>query len=77
MSFEKHSETLQGTRFLLPRLSARLDHLPLEIIKFREMLEDRNAKRAVALTAIPDEYKPVIAKLVHERYPLFWCRPRP
>ncbi|KAJ7470589.1 chromatin assembly factor 1 subunit A-domain-containing protein [Mycena latifolia] len=37
-----------------------------EIVKFREMLEDRNAKRAIALAAIPEEHKPVIAKLAHE-----------
>ncbi|KAJ6630666.1 chromatin assembly factor 1 subunit A-domain-containing protein [Mycena sp. CBHHK59/15] len=37
-----------------------------EIVKFREMLEERNAKRATVLTAITDEHKPVIAKLAHE-----------
>ncbi|KAF8212412.1 chromatin assembly factor 1 subunit A-domain-containing protein [Mycena galopus ATCC 62051] len=37
-----------------------------EIVKFREMLEDRSASQADVLTSIPEEYKPVIAKLVHE-----------
>ncbi|KAJ7273545.1 chromatin assembly factor 1 subunit A-domain-containing protein [Mycena haematopus] len=37
-----------------------------EIIKFREMLEERSARKADILTSIPEEYKPVIAKLVHE-----------
>ncbi|KAF7304672.1 hypothetical protein MKEN_01181300 [Mycena kentingensis (nom. inval.)] len=38
-----------------------------EIVKFRELLEDRIGKRADGLSAIPEEHKPVIAKLVHER----------
>ncbi|KAF7363296.1 hypothetical protein MSAN_00984800 [Mycena sanguinolenta] len=37
-----------------------------EIVKFREMLEERHARKADPLTSIPEEYKPVIAKLVHE-----------
>ncbi|KAJ7489875.1 chromatin assembly factor 1 subunit A-domain-containing protein [Mycena galericulata] len=37
-----------------------------EIVKFREMLEERSARRADSLPAIPEEHKPVIAKLVHE-----------
>ncbi|KAJ7694195.1 chromatin assembly factor 1 subunit A-domain-containing protein [Mycena rosella] len=37
-----------------------------EIVKFREMLEGRNEMRTVALTVIPEEHKPVIAKLAHE-----------
>ncbi|KAJ7046609.1 chromatin assembly factor 1 subunit A-domain-containing protein [Mycena alexandri] len=37
-----------------------------EIVKFREMLEERISRRADALPSIPDEYKPVIAKLAHE-----------
>ncbi|KAF7322840.1 hypothetical protein HMN09_00063400 [Mycena chlorophos] len=38
-----------------------------EIVKFRDLLEERVAAKAEGLTAIPDEHKPVIAKLVHER----------
>ncbi|KAJ6546512.1 chromatin assembly factor 1 subunit A-domain-containing protein [Mycena vulgaris] len=37
-----------------------------EIVKFREMLEERNASRAAALTTIPEEHKPVVVKLAHE-----------
>ncbi|KAJ6455746.1 hypothetical protein C8R45DRAFT_1222363 [Mycena sanguinolenta] len=37
-----------------------------EIVKFREMLEERSARKADPLTSIPEEYKSVIAKLVHE-----------
>lgn len=40
---------------------------PSEIVKFREMLEHRIESRAAPLTAIPDEHKALIAKLVHER----------
>ncbi|KAI0747928.1 chromatin assembly factor 1 subunit A-domain-containing protein [Daedaleopsis nitida] len=37
-----------------------------EIVKFREMLEERLSSRLPPMTAVPDEHKPVIAKLVHE-----------
>ncbi|KAJ7752021.1 chromatin assembly factor 1 subunit A-domain-containing protein [Mycena metata] len=37
-----------------------------EIVKFREMLEERISRREDALPSIPDEYKPVVAKLAHE-----------
>ncbi|KAI8998819.1 hypothetical protein BD414DRAFT_433013 [Trametes punicea] len=37
-----------------------------DIVKFREMLEQRVEAKQPPLTAIPDESKPVIAKLVHE-----------
>ncbi|KAJ7090042.1 hypothetical protein C8R43DRAFT_939046 [Mycena crocata] len=37
-----------------------------EIIRFREMLEERSARRADILTDIPAEYQPVVAKLAHE-----------
>ncbi|KAI0807211.1 hypothetical protein C8Q74DRAFT_46269 [Fomes fomentarius] len=37
-----------------------------EIVKFREMLEERLASKQPPLTAVPDEHRPVIAKLVHE-----------
>ncbi|RPD65935.1 hypothetical protein L227DRAFT_606090 [Lentinus tigrinus ALCF2SS1-6] len=37
-----------------------------EIVKFREMLEERLASQQPPLSAIPDEHRPVIAKLVHE-----------
>ncbi|KAF9466308.1 hypothetical protein BDZ94DRAFT_1319571 [Collybia nuda] len=37
-----------------------------EIVKFREMLEDLIEKNSPPLTTIPDEHKPLIAKLAHE-----------
>ncbi|KZP20865.1 hypothetical protein FIBSPDRAFT_1044651 [Athelia psychrophila] len=37
-----------------------------EIIRFREMLENRISRRDPPLPAIPDEHKPLIAKLAHE-----------
>ncbi|KAJ7738534.1 hypothetical protein DFH07DRAFT_984374 [Mycena maculata] len=37
-----------------------------EIVKFRELLEERAARRADSLTAFPEEHKSVIAKLAHE-----------
>ncbi|KAI0361890.1 hypothetical protein OH77DRAFT_1499732 [Trametes cingulata] len=37
-----------------------------EIVKFREMLEQRLEAKEPPLTSVPDEHKPVIAKLVHE-----------
>ncbi|CDO70716.1 hypothetical protein BN946_scf184798.g31 [Trametes cinnabarina] len=37
-----------------------------EIVKFREMLEQRLEAKEPPLSAIPEEHKPVIAKLVHE-----------
>ena len=39
-----------------------------EIVKFREMLEQRIESSAAPLSAIPDDHKPLIAKLVHERF---------
>lgn len=39
-----------------------------EIIRFREMLENRISRRDPPLPAIPDEHKPLIAKLAHERH---------
>jgi hypothetical protein len=39
-----------------------------EIVKFREMIEQRLERHEPPLPAIPDEHKPVIAKLAHERY---------
>jgi hypothetical protein len=49
----------------------------LEIVKFREMLEQRIANRAPPLLAIPDENKPLIAKLVHERYLISYTQKKP
>lgn len=39
-----------------------------EIVKFREMLEDRINQQLPPLTAFPDEHRPLIAKLAHERF---------
>lgn len=72
MSFEKHSETLQGTRFSWCTSSRAFYLVALEIVKFREMLEDRIARQAGGLPVLPEEYKPVIAKLAHERCLFFF-----
>ncbi|OBZ75701.1 hypothetical protein A0H81_04511 [Grifola frondosa] len=37
-----------------------------KIVKFREMIEQRMKRQEPPLDAIPDEHKPLIAKLVHE-----------
>ena len=39
----------------------------LEIVRFREMLEERLSGKELPLSVVSDEHKPVIAKLVHER----------
>ena len=67
ISFEKQSDTLQGESLrygllgLYPKFST-------EIVKFREMLEDRINQQLPPLTAFPDEHRPLIAKLAHERF---------
>ncbi|RDB24271.1 hypothetical protein Hypma_008755 [Hypsizygus marmoreus] len=42
-----------------------------EIVQFREMLEDRIERQASPLTAIPEEHRPLIAKMAHERKSYF------
>ncbi|KAH9952186.1 hypothetical protein B0H21DRAFT_17436 [Amylocystis lapponica] len=37
-----------------------------EIVKFREMIEERMERKASPLSAVPDEHRPLVAKLVHE-----------
>lgn len=39
----------------------------LEIVKFRIFLESRIEKQDPPLSDIPDEHKPLIAKIAHER----------
>ena len=39
-----------------------------EIVKFRELIEERLERSDSPLTELPDEYRPLIAKLAHERY---------
>lgn len=39
-----------------------------EIVKFRETLEQRIERRDPPLTALPEDHRPLIAKMVHERY---------
>lgn len=51
-------------RSLPPKL---ITWLPPEIVQFREMLETRITENAPSLETIPEAYKPLIAKLVHER----------
>lgn len=66
MSLEKLSETMQGTpdciwyRLFVERMGP-------EIVLFRGMLEERIEKQEPPLKTIPDQYNPLIAKLVHER----------
>jgi hypothetical protein len=38
-----------------------------EIVKFRDMLEERIKNSEPSLASFPDEHKPLIAKLAHER----------
>jgi hypothetical protein len=59
-----------AARYLVEHLD--LEHSPeewhlSEIVKFREMLEQRVERGDPALQAVPEEHQPVIAKLVHER----------
>ena len=69
LSFEKMSETMQGTcPSHEPSSSTIRTYRATEIVKFREMLEERLAAKESPLPTVPDEHKPVIAKLVHERY---------
>ncbi|KDQ59438.1 hypothetical protein JAAARDRAFT_68081 [Jaapia argillacea MUCL 33604] len=44
----------------------KLSETMQEIVKFREMLEERRLSQAGPLDAIPEEHKPLIVKLVHE-----------
>jgi chromatin assembly factor 1 subunit A len=71
-SFDKLSETMQGSliafRLLLRSLGSSSLAGLAEIVKFRAMLEDRIAKNDIPMDSISDEYMPVIAKLVHERW---------
>lgn len=41
--------------------------LTSEIVKFRAMLEDKINAKETPLSVFPEEYKPLIAKLAHER----------
>lgn len=41
--------------------------LSLEIVQFREMLEQRVYRKDAPLSSFPEEFKPLIAKLAHER----------
>lgn len=62
------SETLQGGYMMWHSLNpVRLINLA-EIVKFREMLEQRFERNDPPLSAIPEEHKPIIAKLAHERF---------
>ena len=44
-----------------------------EIVKFREMLETRATENALPLETVPEAYKPLIAKLAHERSAFIHC----
>lgn len=49
------------------KVSGSILSLHAETVKFREMLEQRIENRAPPLAAIPEEYRPLIVKLAHER----------
>lgn len=44
-----------------------LTHTVSEIVQFREMLEKRIEDKLPPLEDVQDEYRPLVAKLVHER----------
>lgn len=67
MSLEKLSETLQGLVISGFFLGLFLIPLFAEIVKFREMIEQRIENQEPPLQSIPEEHLPVIAKLGHER----------
>jgi chromatin assembly factor 1 subunit A len=72
-SLEKFSETMQGLLLCDVRLT-REPHLlclflfALDIVRFREMLEQRLKQQESPLDVFPDEHRPLIAKLCHERF---------
>ena len=68
MSFEKLSETMQGPSPPPMILTSMMRISIPEIVNFRGMLEQRLERHDTPLTDIPDDYKPVIAKLAHERF---------
>ena len=69
ISFEKQSDTLQGVFCVQDSSESWLCRtFSTEIVKFREMLEDRIIQKLPPLTAFPDEHRPLIAKLAHERF---------
>ncbi|KAF7791279.1 hypothetical protein EIP86_002293 [Pleurotus ostreatoroseus] len=49
-----------------PMSFEKLSETMQEIVKFREMLEQRIQANSGSLAGIPDDHKPLIAKLVHE-----------
>lgn len=67
VSFEKQSETLQGASPVFSRVEASGNSQCAEIVKFRELIEQRLENSEPPLTELPEEYKSLIAKLAHER----------
>jgi chromatin assembly factor 1 subunit A len=71
VSFEKQSETLQGASPISPASEGPAHQYrprAAEIVKFRELIEERLESSDSPLTELPDEYRSLIAKLAHERY---------
>lgn len=69
LAFEKMSETMQGMCYIPDTIQWRVRAFGYaEIVKFREMLEQRLEAKEPPLSKVPEEHKRVIAKLVHERY---------
>lgn len=57
---------MQGTHFGTVPYPSHLVASP-EIVQFREMLQTRATQDAPPLENFPEEYTPLVAKLVHER----------
>jgi chromatin assembly factor 1 subunit A len=66
LSFEKQSETLQGL-FGVYSYGSQGSFSNSEIVKFRDMLEERISKQEPPFASFPNEHKPLVAKLAHER----------
>jgi chromatin assembly factor 1 subunit A len=67
LSLEKVSETMQGaSNHYISKRGVTRTSRP-ETVLFRQMLEQRLEQEQPPLEIIPDQYNPLIAKLVHER----------
>lgn len=67
VSFEKQSETLQGAWSNSGVRRVTNSETGTEIVRFRDVIDGLFAKNHSPLTEVPEEHKPVIAKLAHER----------
>ena len=69
LAFEKMSETMQGKARIIVYVATyiNLNLGNVEIVKFREMLEEKIERKDTPLDAFPDDHRPLVAKMVHER----------